>query len=256
MRFSVLASGSKGNACYIETADTKIVVDAGLSCSEMIRRLKEINRTPRRLDAVFLTHEHSDHIKGAGPTARRFGATIYSNSMTLKKCSQSLGNIPCVAVETGGYVTLNDLKVKTFTKCHDAVDPMGMIFSSNGASIGLITDLGRSTRLVEENLKECKALIIEFNHDVEMLDHGTYPLYLKRRIKGQEGHLSNKQAGELLKTVAHKGLLIVVLAHLSLENNMPEKAYHEAKDILTGCGYKKTRILISGQDNPMPLVEI
>ena len=117
---------------------------------------------------------------------------------------------------------------------------MGMIFSSNSASLGIITDLGRSTWLVEEHLKGCRALIIEFNHDSEMLDEGPYPLFLKRRIKGQDGHLSNRQAGELLKTIAHKGLQKVVLAHLSMENNMPDKAFQEAKTVLADCGLEES----------------
>lgn len=256
MRFSVLASGSKGNACYIETESARIVVDAGLSCRELIRRLKAVIMDPVAIDAIFLTHEHSDHIKGAGSIARRFGATIYSNGPTLKMCGQILQGITCVAIDTGEFVQIKDLRVKTFTKCHDAIDPMGMIFSSNGASLGIITDLGRTTRLVEENLKGCRALIIEFNHDLEMLDHGHYPLYLKRRIKGQEGHLSNTEAGELLKTLAHEGLKKVVLAHLSMENNLPEKAFQEARNVLSDCGFDKTEIFISRQDNPMPLLEI
>ena len=256
IRFSVLASGSKGNSCYIETGNTRIVVDAGLSCRELIRRLNLIGRNPDCLDAVFLTHEHSDHIKGAASTARRFGATIYSNRLTLDSCEQSLKGVPCAIVNTGEFITINDLKIRTFTKCHDAVDPMGMIFSSNSASLGIITDLGRSTLLVEEHLKGCRALIIEFNHDLEMLEQGPYPLFLKRRIKGQEGHLSNMQAGELLKTIAHEGLQKVVLAHLSMENNMPDKAFQKAKDSLAGCGFEKTEILISRQDIPVPIIEI
>jgi phosphoribosyl 1,2-cyclic phosphodiesterase len=167
-----------------------------------------------------------------------------------------LGKISWAGIETGEIITINDLKVKTFTKCHDAVDPMGMILSSNGSSLGIITDLGRSTRLVEEHLRECRALVIEFNHDSEMLDQGAYPLYLKRRIKGQEGHLSNRQAGELLKSVAHENLQKVVLAHLSMENNLPEKAYSEAKKVLTCCGLEKTEIFISRQDDPIPIQEI
>jgi phosphoribosyl 1,2-cyclic phosphodiesterase len=109
---------------------------------------------------------------------------------------------------------------------------------------------------VEDHLKECKALIIEFNHDQEMLDQGPYPLFLKRRIKGQEGHLSNSQAGKLLKNIAHEGLKKVILAHLSMENNIPEKAFQEAKEILSDCGFGKTEILVSHQDNPIPMVEI
>ena len=257
MRFSVLASGSGGNACYVETAQSKIMIDAGLSCREIIRRLHLIDVKPGGLDALIVTHEHSDHIRGAGPLARRFDIPVYINNLTLKKSQKILGNISKpVPYSPGQTITVNDFLIETFTKCHDAVDPIGVIISSDGVRLGLITDLGRSTRLVEDRLKGCQALIIEFNHDPEMLEDGPYPLDLKRRIKGAEGHLSNQQAGELLKTLFHQDLKLVVLAHLSEINNMPEKARREAKAILTEYGLNKTEIWISHQDHPTPIADI
>ncbi|MFC1869017.1 MBL fold metallo-hydrolase [Thermodesulfobacteriota bacterium] len=257
MRFSVLASGSRGNACYIETPQSKILIDAGLSCRELIRRLELIEVKSDHLDALVITHEHSDHIRGAGPVSRRFDIPVYINGPTLNKGLKTLGNISKpVQVETGHAITINDILIETFTKCHDAVDPMGMTVSSNGARLGIITDLGRSTRLVEDRLKGCQGLIIEFNHDHEMLEQGPYPLYLKRRVKGPQGHLSNQQAGELLKIISHKRLSQVVLAHISEINNQPEIALYEAREVLSDCRLDHTEVLISHQDHPGRLVEI
>lgn len=257
MHFSVLASGSGGNACYIETDKTKILIDAGLSCRELIRRLELIKIKSHRLDALLITHEHQDHIRGAGPISRRFNIPVYINAPTLNKCLGILGNISKpVSVHTGQSITINDILIETFTKCHDAADPIGLIISSNGVRLGLVTDLGRSTRLVEDRLKYCQALIMEFNHDEEMLAKGPYPLYLKRRIKGPDGHLSNRQAGSLLKIVAHKKLRKVILAHISQVNNLPEKALYEARDVLRDRKLNDTEILISHQDHPIPMVEI
>ena len=139
----------------------------------------------------------------------------------------------------------------------DAVysDPMGLVISSNSAKLGLVTDLGRSTRLVEEHLRGCQGLIIEFNHDEKMLTEGPYPLDLKRRIRGPDGHLSNLQAGELVKILFHKDLKFVVPAHISETNNLPEKALQEVKTALTGRGKENIKIVLSYQDHPLPMVE-
>jgi phosphoribosyl 1,2-cyclic phosphodiesterase len=256
MRFSVLASGSGGNACFVETAYSRILIDAGLSCKELIGRLNLIKIDPESLDALVITHEHMDHIKGAGPLARRLDIPVYINSRTLTRAIRSLGNLPMpVPIHTGQTITLKDLSIETFTKCHDAVDPIGVVISSEGVRLGLVTDLGRSTRLVEDRLKGCYGLIAEFNHDQRMLEDGPYPLDVKRRIRGPEGHLSNTQAGELLKAVAHEDLGCLVLAHLSQINNEPQKALREARNMLARCGLRKTRVLISHQDHPAEMVE-
>jgi len=257
MRFSVLASGSGGNACYIETDHSRILIDAGLSCRELIRRLEILKIKPVNLDALVITHEHQDHIKAAGPISRRFNIPVYMNGPTMQKMKTSMGKIEGhVPFETGRNIKINDITIETFTKCHDATDPVGLVISSNGSRLGIITDVGRSTRLLEDRLKGCRALIIEFNHDETMLEDGPYPLYLKRRIKGPDGHLSNRDAGELLKIISHKELRHVILAHISEKNNHPEKAFNIANDILMGCGLDNIEVLISSQDHPVPIREI
>lgn len=257
IRFSVLASGSSGNCCYVETDHTNILIDAGLSCREIERRLVLIGVRPEALGAVIITHEHGDHIKGAGPLCRRYNLPLYINPATFNRGSRILKNIPKpVFVETGGMLEINDLVLETFTKCHDAADPFGAVLSTNGSRLGIVTDLGRSTVLAEDRLSRCQALIVEFNYDPDMLDHGPYPLDLKRRIKSRDGHLSNQQGADLLRAVSHEDLQVVVLAHLSKTNNHPDKALQSASHALENCGTGNVRILIGSQDTPGPMVFI
>jgi len=257
LRFSVLASGSSGNACYVEAGKARILIDAGLSCRELERRLFEIGVSPASLNGIILTHEHQDHIRGAGPMARRHHLPIYLNAKTWETGQNALGQLAeARLIETGESLAIHGLVVETFTKCHDAADPMGIVLAWDGIRIGLATDLGRSTRLVEDRLRGCQALILEFNHDPDMLDQGPYPLYLKRRIKGPDGHLSNEQGGELLKTVSHADLRVVVLAHLSQVNNHSEKARGEAARVLGGCGLRKTDLWVGSQDTAGPLIAL
>ncbi len=264
IRFSVLASGSSGNACYVETENAKILIDAGLSSREIERRLDQVRVSPASLDAIIITHEHMDHIRGVGPFSRRFDLPIYINYKTLERGMKTFGSLSRpVIIQTGQTLTIKDLSIETFTKCHDAADPIGIILSCRdgyknltGARIGLATDFGRTTRLVEDRLKGCQALIMEFNHDQEMLDEGPYPIDLKRRIKGPDGHLSNQQAGDLLGAVSHRDLKFVVLAHLSEINNHPKKAYQEAENSLIKGSFGGVNILISKQDKPSPIIEL
>jgi phosphoribosyl 1,2-cyclic phosphodiesterase len=255
MRFCVLASGSQGNACYIETGRTRILVDAGLSCREVVRRLDALGVDPEGLDALLITHEHIDHIRGAGPLARRFDLPVYLNASTMRKSLRVLGGLSRpVTICTGQDITIRDLRIETFTKCHDAADPMGFVISLGGLRLGLMTDLGRSTGVIVERLKRCQALIMEFNHDEEMLEEGPYPLQVKRRIRGPDGHLSNRQAGELLSALCHHDLQCVVLAHLSTTNNTPEKAMREATMALSKSRREGTSVIISHQDFPSPMI--
>jgi len=254
MRFSVLASGSSGNACYVEAAGARILIDAGLSGEELIRRMEEAGIDPAGLDAILLTHEHIDHIRGAGPLARRFDLPVYANRLTLKRALKTLGNLSKpVVFQTGHPIALHGLCIETFTKCHDAADPVGIVVHTDGARLGIITDLGRSTPVVEDRLRGCHALVMEFNHDERMLDEGPYPPELKRRIKGPEGHLSNDQAGGLLKTLCHHALSTVVLAHLSEMNNHPQKAIQASKKALSGI---RAMVLVSDQACVLPMMDV
>ncbi len=255
LRFSVLASGSGGNVCYIETDTASVLVDAGLSCIETRRRLNSIGISSPRLDALIVTHEHSDHIKGAGPVARYFDIPVFINRKTLQK--KSLGNLKRpVIIQTGQTIMINDLKIETFTKCHDAADPIGLAVSVNDAKIGLATDLGRLTNLAKDKLQGCRALIVEFNHDQRMLDCGPYPLSLKRRIKGPDGHLSNEQGAELIRSVYSNRLDHIVLAHLSEENNQPEIAFSAAAEVIKQCKISSANVIVSSQDKPTPLITL
>jgi len=257
MRFSVLASGSKGNACYIETEDTKVLIDAGLSCREITRRLGIIGVEISRIDGVIITHEHSDHIKGVGPVSRKLDATVYANSSTLNRCVSQLKNVKVDdSLSTGDAFRINDITIETFSKSHDAADPIGLIVISNGSRLGIITDVGTSTRELEENLQGCTSIMLEFNHDVEMLENGPYPYHLKKRIRGIYGHLSNEQAGSLLKRLCHARLNNVVLAHLSEVNNTPEKALAQARTSLLECNMIHVPVHVSYQDYPCPLIEV
>lgn len=253
----MLASGSSGNVCYVETENASVLIDAGLSCREMERRLELVGVEPEKLDALIVTHEHTDHIKGAGPLARRFDLPVYINRKTYEKGLKVLGNISRpVLFQTGQPLNINDISVESFTKCHDAADPLGLVLSFDGVKIGFSTDLGRSTGLVEDRLRGCDALIMEFNYDPEMLEQGPYPLAVKRRIKGQEGHLSNQQAGDLVRVVCKENLKYLVLAHMSQTNNLPTKAHQKAVEALDWCGISQANILISKQDEPGPMIEL
>ncbi len=257
LRFSVLASGSSGNSIYVETGDTRILIDAGISARETERRLARIGVVASDLDALIITHEHSDHIKGAGPLSRRYHLPVYLNRETLESGEQTLGKLlETVIIETGQSLAIKNLHVETFPKCHDAADPVGLLVSHNGAKMGVVTDLGRSTRLVENRLQQCRALILEFNHDMTMLDEGPYPLPLKQRIKSRDGHLSNAQAADLLDSVCHEYLKYLVLAHLSETNNDPDKAYQEAVDVLMRNGLSRTDIFVGRPHEPCPLIEV
>jgi phosphoribosyl 1,2-cyclic phosphodiesterase len=254
MRFSVLASGSRGNAFWVETNQTALLIDAGLSCSECMKRLGGLGVDPARLKGIVITHEHIDHIRGAGVLARRFRVPVYINSATLRKGMTTLGDIAQpVVIRTGQSLTVKDLLIETFTKCHDAADPMGVVVSSQGVRLGLITDLGRSTPVVENRLKGCHALVVESNHDERMLEEGPYPLELKRRIRGPEGHLSNGEARTLVKALSHGDLSVVVLAHLSEKNNLPEKAL---KMCMSALRSTRTKALVSSQDAPTLLINL
>ncbi len=257
MRFCVLGSGSSGNACYIEGINGKVLVDAGFSGKEIINRLESLNIKPDTIDAIVVTHEHIDHIRGVGVLSRRFNIPVIMNKPTYNRIIKTIGELETpFFIHTGQSVTIEDITIETFTKCHDAADPMGVVLSTHERRIGIITDLGRSSHLVEERLKGCNALIIEFNHDITMLEQGPYPLHVKRRIRSSEGHLSNTQAGELLAKLYHRDMNYIVLAHLSKVNNIDITAYQEAENVLTGYDFHDGKIIISYQDRPTQIMEV
>lgn len=221
----VLASGSKGNAVYISTGNTAVLFDAGLSGIQIEQRMKERGISPANLDALVVSHEHSDHITGVGVLSRRYGLPVYINHATHKEVSPHLGRIDKICpFECGSFFLINDMTIRPFSVSHDAAEPAGFTIQNNAGKIGIATDLGFATSMVKQHLKDCDLLVLEANHDPEMLEHGPYPWPVKQRIKSRTGHLSNESARDLLMEVMDERLEHVILAHISETNNNPEKA--------------------------------
>jgi phosphoribosyl 1,2-cyclic phosphodiesterase len=239
----VLASGSKGNAVYISDGLTAILIDAGLSATEIKRRLKSRGLNPKDLTAILVTHEHSDHIQAVGVLSRQLKLPIYLSQSIGKKVS--MGSVHEIRTfNSGSTFQIENLAVHPFAVSHDAVDPVGFTIGKNGSRIGVATDLGTATPHLKENLKHCHLLILEANHDPEMLIKGPYPWYLKRRIQSHSGHLSNVQSKRLLVELQHKDLEHVIMAHLSQTNNTPQKVLAEVSEALTLC---KPRLTVASQ---------
>ncbi len=221
----LLASGSRGNAIYISDGKSRILIDAGLSGVEIERRMQSRGLDPKQLDGIVVSHEHSDHIQAVGVLSRRFKLPIYISAETYATARGQLGRIDIAhSFSCGVPFLIGNLELHPFSISHDASDPAGFTVTSNGTRIGIATDLGIATTLVKTHLKACTALIIEANHDRTMLEQGPYPWPLKQRIQSRSGHLSNDDTTQLLKEVLHKHLTHVILAHLSEQNNTPEKA--------------------------------
>ncbi|MBC2711991.1 MAG: MBL fold metallo-hydrolase [Desulfosarcina sp.] len=235
----VLASGSRGNATYLSDGHTAMLFDAGLSGIEIQRRMAAKGLDPESLDAIIVSHEHADHIQGVGVLSRRFDLTVHINAGTRQASGPALGNLPRVReFNCGEPFSIGDLAIHPFSISHDAEDPAGFTIACNGAKVGLATDLGIATGVVKTHLKACDILILEANHDPQMLIDGPYPWPLKQRIRGRSGHLSNDDTAKLLAELQHDGLTHVVLAHLSEENNTPEKAKNTVEAVLNSSRVK------------------
>ncbi len=233
MRFSVLGSGSKGNATYLEAAGTALLIDAGMSGIELQRRLAAIGVELSSVHAIFLTHEHNDHIHGAGVLSRRLNIPVFANPSTFSKADSTLNKLAAYKeFDTGAIFHFRNLEIHPFSISHDAADPVGFRISDAKSSFGYCTDTGRVSQLMKQRLSACHALVIESNHDAEMLKKGSYPPYLKQRIRSSQGHLENEEAAAFMKDLLHDGLEHVVLAHLSEENNDPGIAYQVMKTAL------------------------
>jgi phosphoribosyl 1,2-cyclic phosphodiesterase len=246
LEICILASGSRGNAVYVSGGSTSILIDAGLSGIEIERRLNSKGLHPENLDAILVSHEHADHIQGVGVLSRRFNLPVFISSKTEKAAVSQLGNVRVIKnFECGSAFVINDLSIHPFSISHDAEDPSGFTVNQNGTKIGIATDLGIATSMVKEHLKGCSLLILEANHDEDMLINGPYPWPIKQRIKSRTGHLSNEASKNLLKEVQHDRLKYVILAHLSETNNTPQKALSEVGRAMSHCN---ARLDVATQD--------
>lgn len=244
IRFTVLASGSTGNATIVNNGDKTVLVDAGLSAKKMDELMRERGVSGHQLDALFVTHEHSDHIKGLGAFARKYELPIYANEATWGAMERHVGTIATdkrIIMETGEIATFGTLKVQSYPISHDAAEPVGYTFEDNGQKLSLATDLGYMSDKVRRQIIDSDVLVLESNHDTEMLRMGRYPWNIKRRILSDIGHLSNVAAGEALCELITDRTKRVYLAHLSLDHNLMDLAMLTVNNILEDHGifYKK-----------------
>lgn len=234
MKVCSIASGSSGNCTYIEDGTKHILVDAGISRKRIVEGLKQIGADPADLDAVFVTHEHIDHIQGIPVLANQFDLPIYATAGTLDgiRAKDTRGVIrmeQLFQVYPDQAVDLGSMHITPFHISHDAADPVGYRIESGCCKAGIATDMGYYDDYIVHSLEGCDLLLLEANHDISMLEAGPYPYRLKCRILGERGHLSNEDSGRLLCRLMEKGLRHVFLAHLSKENNYPELAYQAVK---------------------------
>lgn len=225
MECATLFSGSSGNCIYVGTEKTKVLVDAGFSGKRIVQALGEINIDIKEIQALMVTHEHIDHIKGLGVLSRRYDIPIYASPKTWQEltCIGEIADYNRREYEYG--LEIGDLKVEFFKTCHDAVQPVGMVFCHRDGQVGIATDTGCITTGIKKVLSGAEAIIFEANHDEQMLVKGPYPFHLKKRIAGDQGHLSNSVAGKALTEIITGNTQHVLLAHLSEVNNTPNIAF-------------------------------
>lgn len=251
MRLCSIASGSSGNCVYVGSDTTHLLVDVGISGKRTEEGLRELGLSMRDIDAICITHEHADHINGLGVLSRKYGVPIYATKGTVEaiRQSSSVGEIDeslFQMIKPDEKCTIKDISLYPLRTSHDAADPVAYRIDYDGRRIGLITDLGCYNDYTVECLRNLDLLYLEANHDIHMLQVGPYPYYLKQRILGEKGHLSNEAAGRLLSRLLNDRMQAIVLGHLSKENNMPELAYESVRLEVTMSDTK-----YSGNDFPL-----
>ena len=256
MKICSLASGSKGNCLYIETGETRVLIDAGLSLRETLLRMEEVGINPSGIHAVLVTHEHIDHIRSAGSFSRKFKVPVFASHLVRDKAEKYFKKTQVCVFESGSMLTFRDVQIDPVPITHDSCDPVGFVIESREGRAASVTDLGIVTRLVVEKLRGCRFLNLESNHDVDMLMNGPYPWELKQRIKSRHGHISNEESLELLHELAHGGLEALVMAHLSEVNNHPEHVVRTTRTFLSNQNICAPRIVIGDQYHTSALIEI
>lgn len=234
MDFCSIASGSSGNCIYVGSEQASVLVDTGISRKRIVDGLHEIDRKPEELKGILITHEHSDHIKGLGVMSRKYHIPIYATAGTIEgiKSSTSLGTIDedlFHTIRADEKFQIQDLEVEPFAISHDAAEPVAYRLDNQEKSVAVVTDLGYYDEQIVSHLKDLDGVLLESNHDIHMLQVGSYPYQLKQRILGEKGHLSNELSGQLLGEVLHDHFNTVILGHLSKENNYAELAYETVR---------------------------
>ena len=258
VHLTILGSGSAGNCAYLETGETRLLVDAGLSARQIRQRLATIGRAPENLDGILITHEHSDHVQGLTMLAEKLQLPVYCNRPTAEAIQRQLGvKMNCRLFATGVSFEIGDVLVETFAIPHDAQDPVGYLLRTPESNIGFLTDLGHATRLVLDRVKSANVLVLESNHDVKMLQECPHrPWSLKQRILSRHGHLSNEAAADVAEQIMSADLRHLYLGHLSRECNRPELARAVVSDRLQRIGATHVSLNLARQDVPCPTLSL
>lgn len=253
MRLCLLGSGSSGNCVYIGDGGGALLLDAGFSAKETLGRMNAAGLDPATVKAIVISHEHGDHVRGAGPLSRKLGVPVYMNEPTHGKIKNVIGKTPGVEIfETGQAFSVNGLSVTPFSISHDGADPCAFVLGDGNRRAAVLTDVGHVTRLVEERVRDVDYLVVEANHDYEMLMAGPYPWPLKQRVASRLGHLSNEACATFLEGFAHANLQGVALAHISRTNNNADLVRLMAGDTLGGGA----PFIVASQDAPTQVVTV
>lgn len=254
VRLTVLGSGSAGNCAYLETDQTRILIDAGFSGRQIRERLAQIGRTPESLNAIVVTHEHSDHIKGLNTLGAKLGIPVYCNRFTHEAIEHQLEvKVDARLFMTGASFDIGDIHMESFPVPHDAQDPVGFLIRTPEVNIGVLTDLGHATKLVIERVRSANVLILETNHDMRLLQDDPHrPWSVKQRILSRHGHLCNEAAAAVLEQIMTSELRHVYLGHLSRECNRPELAFQTVSKRVQQIGATHVQLESTSQDLPCP----
>lgn len=243
IKFCSLFSGSSGNSLFISYGNTRILIDAGVSGKKIQNALKSIGEDACNLDALVVTHEHSDHSSCVGVMSRRFNIPIYATEGTWLGMENAIGIINeanIIHIKANSDFQIGNFQIHAFSIPHDAADPVGYTFTVDDKKVAIATDIGHMNETILENIRDSDLVMLESNHDISMLENGNYPHFLKNRIKGRYGHLCNDIAGDTIALLVEGGIKRFLIGHLSNENNHPKTAYSTVLDRLTSCGLRET----------------
>lgn len=258
MELRTLASGSSGNCILISHNGAHLLVDAGISCRRVVCALRSVGVEPETLLGVCITHEHSDHIAGLSTLTKHYALPVYTSPGTARQLCYRMAGLEDLVrpVDPGEETEVGPFLLGSFPTSHDAAQPMGFTFSAAERKAAVVTDLGYVSDDVLDGVLGAQAVVCESNHDVEWLKSGPYPYYLKARILGDKGHLSNEAGSALALQCAQAGAHTVVLAHLSAENNTPARALQTAQTVLSAGGFESVRLAVAPRNEPSPAYEV
>jgi len=256
LRFQVLASSSAGNSAYVSDGSTSILIDCGLSGKEALRRLEAAAIAPESIDAVFVTHEHIDHICGLAGIARKIQKPIYLTAQTAAAIDDCKADVHFQTFQAGTRFRFGSFEVQSFSLPHDASDPVGYTFECQAGKVGVCTDLGYMPDSIRVHLAGCDVLLLESNHDLEMLKIGPYPWALKQRVMSRRGHLSNEVASQFIREDMSQRTKRLILGHLSEQNNLPALVHMIASEALRHKGLNATELIVAEPRQQCAAIEI